>query len=320
MQFRNRLIAAQMSPATFFLGFVIFMLLTVAHTDAQYLPPGMSLTCQFTSGPRAGTVFDFSGLPGAMPALIGGPCTDGVASSGFAVAQGSQGQSGPAAQLQIIGNSPNGSICNGPLGPGLCTAVLQYVQQHPPGHTIPQGTPQLYQPQTFSNTGSQAQALGIKCAQQSEGNLDDFVSCAGQQVVLSENQQIMVDCAARSDGTASGFITCTGGSVVANRLNPDQQIVVQCIVETGGQPWAAAGCAATQLTVKELTKCVTNGIGGSSGCFGKNNDLVGRNGWTVRQIHNIIHDIQHGPGQNNDFVGQNGVVVRTAKNIIRRYT
>ena len=89
-----------------------------------------------------------------------------------------------------------------------------------------------------------------------------------------------------------------------NQLTPEQQIAVQCVAETGGQPYAAAGCAATQLTV-----------GGDRGCFGNNNDLVGRNGWTARTFSNVVSDIQHGPGPNNDLVGSNGFVVRTAQNI-----
>lgn len=47
------------------------------------LPPGMSLTCRFTRGPRAGQVQNFCGMP-ARPAPIGGPCTDGTS---FGVAE-----------------------------------------------------------------------------------------------------------------------------------------------------------------------------------------------------------------------------------------
>lgn len=47
------------------------------------LPPGMSLTCRFTNGPRAGQIQDFCGTA-ATPAPIGGPCTDG---SSYGIAQ-----------------------------------------------------------------------------------------------------------------------------------------------------------------------------------------------------------------------------------------
>jgi hypothetical protein len=48
--------------------------------------------------------------------------------------------------------------------------------------------------------------------------------------------------------------------------------------------YVAAGCAASRLTARELTKCVEHGIGGDDGCFGNNNNLVGRNGFVVRNI------------------------------------
>src|SRR6201996_9508283 len=33
--------------------------------------------------------------------------------------------------LQIIGNGPQGPICAGPLGPGPCAAVQQWIMTHP---------------------------------------------------------------------------------------------------------------------------------------------------------------------------------------------
>ena len=46
---------------------------------------GTTLTCKFTSGPRAGQIQDFSKVPGARPARIGSPCTDGRSSNGVAI-------------------------------------------------------------------------------------------------------------------------------------------------------------------------------------------------------------------------------------------
>lgn len=54
---------------------------------------GTTLTCRFTSGPLAGTTKDFTGVPGAVPAAIGSPCTDGGPNSGIAVAPGQSGTS-----------------------------------------------------------------------------------------------------------------------------------------------------------------------------------------------------------------------------------
>jgi hypothetical protein len=67
--------------------------------------------------------------------------------------------------------------------------------------------------------------------------------------------------------------------------------------------------------MRELGKCVTDGIGGPNGCFGDGNDLVGRDGWTARSFNNIVSDIQHGPGPTNDLIGSNGFVLRKAQDI-----
>jgi len=208
---------------------------------------------------------------------------------------------------------PIGPVCSGPFGPGPCGPIFQQQQQFPQG--LPPGQPQFYQPQRFSITGQQAQQVAINCAQQSGANLNQFVSCAGHQIILTENQQILVDCAARSGGQTNQLIACAGSQIFMNQLNPEQQIAVQCVVETSGQPYAAASCTASRLTERELQKCLSDGIGGPNGCFGDNNDLVGRNGWTARTFANAVSDIQNGPGVNNDLVGQNGFVVRTRNNI-----
>jgi hypothetical protein len=48
---------------------------------------GLSTTCKFTSGPRAGQVKHWPrNTPGLTPARIGAPCTDGVGNSGIAIA------------------------------------------------------------------------------------------------------------------------------------------------------------------------------------------------------------------------------------------
>ena len=50
----------------------------------------------------------------------------------------------------------------------------------------------------------------------------------------------------------------------------------------------------------ELSKCFENGIGGDSGCFGNNNDLVGRNGFVVRNIAGLAggpNSVVRDPGQ-----------------------
>jgi hypothetical protein len=111
------------------------------------------------------------------------------------------------------------------------------------------------------------------------------------------------------------FATCAGANMFNLNLNAEQQIAVQCVVSTGGQPYAAAGCIATRLTARELTKCIDHGIGGSDGCFGDNNDLVGRNGWTARTMgqiaggpNSIIRNPDQIWGGNNSFVRNPGQI------------
>jgi hypothetical protein len=108
-----------------------------------------------------------------------------------------------------------------------------------------------------------------------------------------------VDCAVQSKGDATGFATCAGSKLLGASLNPEQQIALQCVVQSGGQPYAAAGCAATRLTLRELEKCATDGFGGD-GCFGDSNDLVGKNGWvatTFGQIAGGSNSVINNPGQ-----------------------
>jgi len=86
-------------------------------------------------------------------------------------------------------------------------------------------------------------------------------------------------------------------------LNPEGQIIARCAIGSGGDPYSTAGCAATQLTTRELGRCA-NGIGTPGGCFGPSN--------TVRQfVENGVRDLTQGPGQNNDLFGSNGFVART---------
>lgn len=59
--------------------------LAVAQVAAPAPPGGMTLTCQFNAGPRAGQMRDLSGLPGMAPFAIGGACSDGAGSTGIGV-------------------------------------------------------------------------------------------------------------------------------------------------------------------------------------------------------------------------------------------
>ena len=129
----------------------------------------------------------------------------------------------------------------------------------------------------------------IGCAANAQGDSSKFASCAANRLIggnLSKEQQIALRCAVESRGDVSTFGGCAAANMFNLQLNPEQQIAVQCVVSTGGQPYAAVGCIASRLTLRELTKCLSDGIGGS-GCFGDSNDLVGRNGFVGRTLGQI---------------------------------
>ncbi|TIX74480.1 MAG: hypothetical protein E5V25_01800 [Mesorhizobium sp.] len=153
----------------------------------------------------------------------------------------------------------------------------------------------------------------VRCASDSGDDAEQFALCAATGIIgenASKEQKIALTCAAQSGGDFEGMATCTGANLLNMELglNPEQQIAVQCLVSSGGQPYAAAGCMATRLTARELTKCFTDGIGGD-GCFGDNNDLTGRNGWTARTLgqiaggpNSVINNPDQIWGGNNSFV------------------
>jgi hypothetical protein len=142
----------------------------------------------------------------------------------------------------------------------------------------------------------------LNCANNNDINSGGFALCAGRTMFgdqLSPEANAAIDCAVQSKGDYMQFGGCAANTFLNSNLNLEQQIAVECVVSSGGQPYVAAGCAASRLTARELTKCIENGVGGD-GCFGDNNDLVGRNGWVVRNVaalgggpNSVIHD----PGQ-----------------------
>ena len=126
----------------------------------------------------------------------------------------------------------------------------------------------------------------LDCATDSDSDTTGYAVCAGQAMFgdkLSPQANAAISCAVQSEGDYAQFGACAANSFLNLNLNPEQQIAVECVVTTGGQPYAAGACIASALTVRELTKCVEHGFGGD-GCFGDNNELVGRNGFVVRNI------------------------------------
>lgn len=160
------------------------------------------------------------------------------------------------------------------------------------------------------NLGPNEHAV-LNCAANSGGDAGDFASCAASGLLgaeMSAEQKIALKCAAQSQGDPVGMATCAGANMFGMQLNPEQQIAVQCVVSTGGQPHAAAGCMASRLTARELTKCLSQGIGGK-GCFGDTNDLVGKDGWLRRNMgaiaggpNSVINSPDQIWGGDNSFV------------------
>lgn len=158
----------------------------------------------------------------------------------------------------------------------------------------------------------------LGCAAGANGDTSRFAACSANALFgdkLSKEQQIAVQCAAQSQGDPTGFATCAGANLFGMQLNAEQQIAIQCVVGTGGNPPAAAGCMASRLTARELSKCLSDGIGGRDGCFGDNNDLVGKNGFVGRTLGQIAgghNSIINNPGQiwggDNSFLRNPGQI------------
>lgn len=81
----------------------------VAVRAQPNLPLGMSLTCYFTNGPRAGQTQSYEGYPGVWPIPTGSSCTDGSGSFGRAVESNHLTGPGPApAPGPVGGGGPPG--------------------------------------------------------------------------------------------------------------------------------------------------------------------------------------------------------------------
>jgi hypothetical protein len=173
--------------------------------------------------------------------------------------------------------------------------------------------------------GPNEQAV-LGCAATSDGKLETFAACSGTRLFgshLSREQTIAIECAAQSQGDVGQMAACGAANMFNLQLNPEQQIAVQCVVGSGGNPPAAAGCIATRLSARELTKCLTDGIGGR-GCFGDNNDLVGRNGWVRRTFgeiaggpNSLINNPSQVWGGDNSFVRNPGQIFGGSNSFVR---
>lgn len=131
-------------------------------------------------------------------------------------------------------------------------------------------------------------AAAIACAAGSGGATDALIGCAANAVLPPEIAHI-ASCAATSSGPTS-----LGLCAAAPQMNAELRIAAECAVASGGEPISTATCTAGQLTIRELTKCLSGEVGKPGGCFGPNNTIV-------KHYTNVFNDVTKGLGPNNDL-------------------
>jgi putative peptidoglycan binding protein len=140
----------------------------------------------------------------------------------------------------------------------------------------------------------------LSCVSQAGNDKEKLGACAAAAVLPSKQAQL-VSCAATSDG-ATSFTLCAA----APSMSEEWRIAAECAVESGGVPVAFAGCTATRLTVRELTKCFTGQFGRD--CYGPNNTIV-------KTVNTAFKDVLHGAGENNDAVKSFAAISEVVKNV-----
>jgi hypothetical protein len=87
---------------------------------------------------------------------------------------------------------------------------------------------------------------------------------------LKPEQAILLQCAMQSGGDVMSAGVCMATPHL--KLNPGQQIMLQCAMSSGGEPITFAGCTIGRFTLRELNGCTKTDFG-NSGCFGENNEF-----------------------------------------------
>lgn len=153
------------------------------------------------------------------------------------------------------------------------------------------------------------------CYREYGNNWSSYPLCmAGQN--FDPKMVVAVNCIRAQAESANTSVWGVAGCIAGNslNLNPELTVAVECAMSSGGEPITFAGCTGGRLTAMELNKCFTHGVGGS-GCFGDNNEIVkglrtigvdlhqimGPNGFAVRNWNNAVNDFQRGPGPNNEI-------------------
>ena len=96
----------------------------------------------------------------------------------------------------------------------------------------------------------------LNCAAQSRGNGPAFAACSGQNYLTPDARQA-IGCV-EHNSSYTGFGACMAGGQF---LTPEQEVAAQCALYTGGEPVSFTTCVGGQLTISELNKCLTIGIG-----------------------------------------------------------
>jgi hypothetical protein len=79
-----------------------------------------------------------------------------------------------------------------------------------------------------------------------------------------------ISCASQGHADAGATAACVAAAIID--LTPGQQIVMQCLASTGGEPSGLAVCVLGKFTMKELIQCQGRSFS-EPGCFGPNNEV-----------------------------------------------
>ncbi|WP_208717801.1 hypothetical protein [Pantoea cypripedii] len=88
----------------------------------------------------------------------------------------------------------------------------------------------------------------VNCAISSQGNQDNFIACAGNDLLklqLSPQQLAMMNCA--KNDAAGDFINCAGNTLFGDKLSQDQRDAIECLSKSSSMNNAAV-CGADKLT------------------------------------------------------------------------
>lgn len=138
---------------------------------------------------------------------------------------------------------------------------------------------------------SRDEAIVANCAAAHGYNRGAFFSCIGSAYLPPEFSRI-ANCAAQHRTDVWSGAACMAGAY----MTPEQLVIATCALQTGMTPLPLAACVGGRLTVMELDKCFSVGIGGR-GCFGDNNEITKlvRGAW--KGISGGPNSMLNNPGQ-----------------------